>query len=65
MINNTTRTFPRTTAEAFPNNHYDLERQRRWEWMEGSRSDIIAQAEYWVHMTLAFAAGFIVHQLWG
>ena len=24
-----------------------------------------SQAEFWVYMTLAFAAGFLVHLLWG
>ena len=64
-LNDTTRTFHRTTEEAFPNNFYDIERHHRWEWMEGSRSNAAAQAEFWVYITLAFAAGFLVSHLWG
>ena len=64
-INDTTRTFPRTTEEAFPENVYDVQRQQRWEWMEGSRSDAAAQAEFWVYIACAFAAGFVTHIIWG
>jgi len=64
-INDTTRTFPRTTEEAFPENVYDVQRQQRWEWMEGSRSDAAAQAEFWVYIACSFACGFLVHTLWG
>lgn len=60
MINDTTRKFPRTMQEAFPNTvEADASRQR-WEWMEGSKSDAQAQAEFWVYVTLAFACGFLV-----
>lgn len=62
-LNDTTRCFPHTMEEAFGTNHYDLERQKRWEWMEGHQSDEAAQAEFWVYMTLAFAAGFLVCHL--
>jgi len=64
-LNDTTRCFPHTMEEAFGENHYDLERRQRWEWMEGHQSDASAQAEFWVYMTLAFAAGFLVSHLWG
>jgi hypothetical protein len=64
-INETTRKFPNTMREAFGDNYYDLERQQRWEWMEGSRSSASQQAEFWVYITLAFAAGFLVSYLWG
>lgn len=64
-LNDTTRCYPHTMEEAFGDNYYDLERQQRWEWMEGHRSDESAQAEYWVHIALAFAAGFLVSHLWG
>jgi len=65
MINNTTRKYPRTLQEAYPNTVHAVEARQRWEWMEGHRSDRAAQSEYWVHMTLAFAAGFLVCHLWG
>lgn len=64
-LNNTTRTYPRTMQDAFPNTVEAIEQRQRWEWMEGSSSDASQQAEYWVHITLAFAAGFLVSHLWG
>jgi len=64
-LNDTTRRFLNTMQDAFGYNDYDLERQKRWEWMEGDRSDKAAQAEFWVYIACAFAAGFVVSQLWG
>lgn len=64
-LNETTRTFPRTEAEAFRENYYDLERQRKWEWMEGHADTIANQVEFWTYIALAFAAGFLTHLLWG
>jgi hypothetical protein len=60
MNNPTTRKYPRTMQEAFPNTVDAAEQRQRWEWMEGSRSDAEAQAEFWVYIVLAFAAGFLV-----
>jgi hypothetical protein len=62
-INDTTRTFPRTEADAFGDNYYDIQRQQRWEWLEGHSSNAAAEAEFWVYITLAFAAGFLVNHL--
>jgi len=62
-LNNTTRTYPRTMQDAFPNTVKAIEQRQRWEWMEGSSSDASQQTEYWVHITLAFAAGFLVCHL--
>lgn len=59
-VNDTTRTFPRTLEEAFPENFYDLERYERWEWEEKHDPTI---AEKWLNITYAFAAGFIVAML--
>lgn len=59
MINPTTRKYPRTMQEAFPNTVDAVEQRQRWEWMEGSKSDRAAQAEFWVYIALAFAAGFM------
>lgn len=64
-VNDTTRRFPNTMEQAFGENIYDLERQQRWEWMEAHRQESAIQAEYLVHITLAFAAGFLVSHLWG
>lgn len=64
-MNNTTRKYPRTMQEAFPNTVVGIEQRQRWEWMEGSKSDRQAQSEFWVYITLAFAAGFLTHLLWG
>lgn len=60
MNNPTTRKYPRTMQEAFPNTVDAVEQRQRWEWMEGSKSDRQAQAEFWVYIALAFAAGFLV-----
>ena len=51
--------------EAFPNTVSAVEQRQRWEWMEGHQSDAAAQAEFWVYITIAFAAGFLVSHLWG
>jgi len=64
-LNETTRTYPRTMQEAYPNTIDAIESRQRWEWMEGHRSDFEQEAEYFVHITLAFAAGFLVCYLWG
>lgn len=58
-FNSTTRKYPRTMQEAFPNTVAAIEARQRWEWMEGSKSDRQAQAEFWVYIALAFAAGFL------
>jgi hypothetical protein len=65
QLNDTTRTFPRTQEDAFGDSYYDIQRQERWEWLEGHRSDAAEQAEFWVYITLAFAAGFLVSHIWG
>jgi len=64
-INETTRTYPRTMSEAYPNTVDAIQARQRWEWLEGHKSDTAAQAEFWVYITLAFAAGFLVSHIWG
>ena len=64
-LNDTTRKYPRTMQEAYPNTVDAIEARQRWEWLEGHRSDAAQQAEFWVYITLAFAAGFLVSHLWG
>lgn len=64
-LNDTTRTYPRTMQEAYPNTYYAEQQRDRWQWMEGHQSDNSVQAEFWVYITLAFAAGFLVSHLWG
>ena len=61
----TTRKYPRTMQEAFPNTYYAEQQRERWEWLEGHKSDRAAQAEFWVYITLAFAAGFLTHLMFG
>ena len=51
--------------EAFPNTVDAVQARQRWEWMEGNRSDASAQAEFWVYIACAFAAGFVTHIIWG
>ena len=65
QLNETTRTYPRTMQEAYPNTYDAIEARQRWEWLEGHRSNAAEQAEFWVYITLAFAAGFLVSHLWG
>lgn len=60
MINPTTRKFPRSMDEAFQDTPGAIEARQRWEWMEGSKSDREAQADFWLYVTLSFAAGFLV-----
>lgn len=64
-LNDTTRVYPRTEADAFGENYYDIQRQQRWEWMEAHREDFTSQVEFWTYIALAFAAGFMVHLMWG
>ena len=64
-LNNTTRTYPRTMQEAFPNTYDAIQARQRWEWLEGHQSDTAAQAEFWVYIACAFAAGFVTHIIWG
>ena len=64
-LNDTTRCYPRTMQEAYPNTVEAVEARQRWEWMEGHRSNASAQAEFWTYIALAFAAGFLVSHLWG
>jgi len=64
-MNDTTRKYPRTMQEAFPNTVDAVQARHRWEWMEGHRSDTAQQAEFWVYIACAFAAGFVTHIIWG
>jgi hypothetical protein len=64
-INDTTRTFPRSMEEAFQDTVHAQQFRDRWEWLEGHKSDNSVQAEFWTYITLAFAAGFLVSQIWG
>jgi hypothetical protein len=64
-INDTTRIYPRTMQEAFPNTVEAIESRTRWEWLEGHVDSIADQAEFWVYMACAFAAGFVTNILWG
>ncbi len=59
-LNPTVRKYPHTEAEAFG---YDTAIEGSYKCNKPSTTSI--NAEYWVHMTLAFAAGFLVCHLWG
>jgi len=67
-LNETTRTYPRSTEEAFPDTVVAQERRKNWQWMEETQAspqiNTDLDAEFWVYITLAFAAGFLVHTLW-
>ena len=68
-LNETTRTYPRSTEEAFPDTVVAQERRKNWQWMEETQAspqiNTELDSEFWVYITLAFAAGFLVHTLWG
>ena len=55
-VNDTTRTFPRTLAEAFPDNVEDQQRLQQGNWMEQHQSD----HEKYLNIVYSFAAGFVV-----
>jgi hypothetical protein len=59
-LNPTTRTYPRTLEEAFPENYYDLQRYRNWEHTEPHDHSL---AQKWLNITYAFASGFIFAML--
>lgn len=59
-VNDTTRTFPRTLEEAFPQDN--VERQQKLaqaEWIEQHQHN----HDKWLNIVYAFAAGFIVAML--
>lgn len=61
-INPTTRTFPRTLEEAFPNNAEAVRTRLGMEWFEAHEQAAEsrgADADFWVSVVLAFAAGFV------
>lgn len=60
-----TRKYPRTTHEAFSDSVEAQERRKTWEWFEGHQPARTGEADFWVYLTLAFAAGFVVHFIWG
>ena len=62
-LNDTTRTYPRSMEEAFQDTVHAQDQRQRWEWMEGHRSNASSEAEFWVYITMAFAAGFLVSHL--
>ena len=57
VLNETTRTYPRTLEEAFPSNHYDLQRYQTWESYDMHDE---TTAEKYLTLTYAFAAGFVL-----
>lgn len=52
-LNPTTRSFPRGTPQPAIEGPFTADPKNN------------GQAEFWVAITLAFAAGFVVHMLWG
>jgi hypothetical protein len=51
--------------EAYPNTVDAIQARQRWEWLEGHVDSFANQAEFWVYIACAFAAGFVTHTLWG
>lgn len=60
-----TRKYPRTMQEAFPNTVQSQQSRKTWEWFEGHQQQESHQAEFWVYIACAFAAGFVTHLIWG
>lgn len=58
-LNDTTRMFPRTLDEAFPDNVEDVQRLQQGEWMEHHITDY----EKYLNILYSFAAGFVVAML--
>lgn len=59
-----TRKYPRTMQDAFPNTVESQERRKTWEWFEGHQKTQSGEAEFWVYIVCAFAAGFVTHIIW-
>lgn len=55
-MNDTTRMFPRTLEEAFPDNVEDMRRLEASQWFERYERSY----EKWANIAYAFVAGFIV-----
>lgn len=55
-MNDTTRMFPRTLEEAFPDNVEDIRRLEESQWIEHYERSY----EKWANIAYAFVAGFIV-----
>lgn len=55
-MNDTTRMFPRTLEEAFPDNVEDIRRLETSQWFERHERSY----EKWANIAYAFVAGFIV-----
>lgn len=55
-VNDTTRTFPRTLEEAFPNNVEDQQRLQQGQWMESHSTDY----DKYLNIIYSFVAGFVV-----
>ena len=58
-LNTTTRCYPRTMEEAFPNNVEAIRQREQGEWMEHYQPN----NEQWLNTFYAFSAGFIVSML--
>jgi hypothetical protein len=58
-MNETTRTYPRTLDEAFPENTTAIEKRNKWMWFEEQQA-FSPDAEFWTYIALAFGAGFLL-----
>lgn len=55
-VNETTRCYPRTLEDAFPDTVYAHQQRENWEWMERHSQN----REHWISMAMCFFAGFFV-----
>ena len=58
-LNETTRTYPRTLDEAFPENTIAIEKRNKWMWFE-EQQPFSPDTEFWTYIALAFGAGFLL-----
>jgi len=63
-MNETTRTYPRTMDEAFPNTVEHNAMLERSVWFEAHTPKEI-ESEFWGYMALAFFAGYLFFKIWG
>lgn len=63
-MNDTTRMFPRTMQEAFPDNVEHNAMLERCIWHEPHHSKEITY-EFWYYVALSFLAGYLFFKIWG
>lgn len=63
-MNETTRTYPRTMDEAFPNTVEHNAMLERSVWFEAHTPKEIS-TEFWGYVSISFLAGYLFFKIWG